>query len=289
MSKFLRNRPIFILGNPRSGTSLLRLMLHCHPKICIPPESHFFLWLEEKYGHWNKDLIEGYLEDLYKSTKFETWKIDRNDLKFYLKKFSPTSYAELTSLVYSYYAKSENKMPIYWGDKNSLWIDKLDKIKYYYPDAFVVHLIRDGRDVACSYREINKKKINTPYAPKLSNNIAEIAENWNLSNISVEEFLKSLPREQYVQVKYEELLIYPNSILKNILRPLDLEPTSEQLEYYLKDKKNIEPEEFFRWKEKLNQPLDTKNIEKYIDILTDGEVDIFNRIAKQSLSKYNYL
>ena len=43
-------KELFIIGNPRSGTSLLRLMLTCHPEIVIPPESHFFLWLEEKYG-----------------------------------------------------------------------------------------------------------------------------------------------------------------------------------------------------------------------------------------------
>jgi hypothetical protein len=42
MDRVQWQEPIFILGNPRSGTSLLRLMLHSHSEICIPPESHFF-------------------------------------------------------------------------------------------------------------------------------------------------------------------------------------------------------------------------------------------------------
>jgi hypothetical protein len=31
------DRPIFVLGCPRSGTTLLQLMLHAHPRIAIPP------------------------------------------------------------------------------------------------------------------------------------------------------------------------------------------------------------------------------------------------------------
>ncbi len=34
------NRPIFVVGTPRSGTTLLRYMLCAHPCIYIPPESN---------------------------------------------------------------------------------------------------------------------------------------------------------------------------------------------------------------------------------------------------------
>ena len=33
--------PVFVVGCPRSGTTLLRLMLNAHPRLAIPPESHF--------------------------------------------------------------------------------------------------------------------------------------------------------------------------------------------------------------------------------------------------------
>jgi len=36
-----KDAPIFIVGSPRSGTTLLRLMLNQHPRIAIPPESLF--------------------------------------------------------------------------------------------------------------------------------------------------------------------------------------------------------------------------------------------------------
>src|SRR2546430_13399132 len=31
----------FVVGVPRSGTTLLRLMLDAHPELAIPPETHF--------------------------------------------------------------------------------------------------------------------------------------------------------------------------------------------------------------------------------------------------------
>ena len=37
------NRPIFIFGCPRSGTTLLSLMLHSHSRIAIPPETRFLM------------------------------------------------------------------------------------------------------------------------------------------------------------------------------------------------------------------------------------------------------
>ena len=37
------DRPIIVVGCPRSGTTMLQLMLHAHPRIAIPPENRFVL------------------------------------------------------------------------------------------------------------------------------------------------------------------------------------------------------------------------------------------------------
>ena len=37
------NRPIFLVGCPRSGTTLLSTMLHGHPRLAMPPETRFLL------------------------------------------------------------------------------------------------------------------------------------------------------------------------------------------------------------------------------------------------------
>ena len=42
------DRPIFVLGCPRSGTTLLQLMLHSHPRIAVPAETRFVLTAYER-------------------------------------------------------------------------------------------------------------------------------------------------------------------------------------------------------------------------------------------------
>jgi hypothetical protein len=43
MDDLAEERPIFVMGCPRSGTTLLQLMLHRHSRIAIPPENRFVL------------------------------------------------------------------------------------------------------------------------------------------------------------------------------------------------------------------------------------------------------
>ena len=282
--------PLFILGNPRSGTSLLRLMLHRHSKICIPPESHFFLWLENKYGEWDLSMLDEYLKDLYSSTKFETWELEKEELKTYLKMHNLSNYAILNSLIYRFFAvNQQEKSILYWGDKNSLWIEKLNRIKYYYPKAFYVHIVRDGRDVACSYKALYDKKINSPYAPKLPNAVENIANTWQKNVLALDIFLSSLPKSNYITVFYEDLLKYPEKILTSILEKLSLQFESNQLSYYTETQENIEPQEFIAWKEKLLHPPDLNNIGKFERELTVKEIQDFNQIAFTSLKTFGYL
>ena len=46
----INERPLFIVGSPRSGTGLLRNMVRSHPKISIPAESHFIPHFYRSYG-----------------------------------------------------------------------------------------------------------------------------------------------------------------------------------------------------------------------------------------------
>jgi hypothetical protein len=264
-------------------------MLDSHISICIPPESHFFLWLEEKYGEWENRFLESYLEDLFQSTKFETWNLEKKEVRNFLKTQKINSYAKLNSLVYYFYSLKNNRNVSFWGDKNSLWIEKLYKIKEYYPQAFYIHIVRDGRDVACSYKLLNSRKIKSKYFPKLPDNVEEIAKTWAHNIKKIDNFIDTIDAKKTIQVSYEDLLKTPEVTLQRILDKLDLKFLKTQTEYYLKDKKEIEPEAFFAWKEKLKQPPDITNVGKYKNELTTEEIYVFNTLAKKTLLKYGYL
>ncbi|GGD84956.1 sulfotransferase family protein [Planktosalinus lacus] len=289
MKSFIWDKPIFILGNPRSGTSLLRLILHNNDRISIPPESHFFLWLEEKYGNWKDDYLHQYIEDLFNSTKFETWNISKSELIRFLESEKIQNYAHLTSLIYYFYSRNSTEQIFYWGDKNSLWKDKLERIKHYYPNALYVHIIRDGRDIACSYKNLAKKELKHKYAPKLSNKIEVIAQDWKTNIASIERFLDTIHSDNKITIYYEDLVRNLKLTTKKVLDKLNLDFMDNQLFYYKNESSNIEPLEFLNWKEKLMQPPDINNIGKFNKDLTKMDIKTFNNIAKATLEKHGYL
>lgn len=283
--------PVFIIGNPRSGTSLLRLVLNSHPEVYIPPESHFFLWLENKYENWNKkDGLDKYITDLFNCTKFETWKITKHELKSFLKEKQPIDYKELNALVYKFYSIKNGFESNIWGDKNKLWKEKLFKITHYYPNAKFIHIYRDGRDIACSYRELNDRNINSKYAPKLANDIKEIAINWKTNINFIKKFLSSINPDNFIEISYEDLL--RSKVAKNICNFLDLHYPENGLNHLDDTYKNFdEPIEFLQWKEKTNKPIELTNTKKFLNsnYIKAEEINFFNHICQNELKEYNYL
>ena len=285
------NSPLFILGNNRSGTSLLRLILTCHDNVIIPPESHFLLWLNDKYKNWNPtDGFNFFLKDLYAATKFETWQIPEKELKSYLIVTKPQNYAELVASVYLFYGQLLNKDIKLWGDKNSLWVEKLNTIKKLYPHAKYIHIIRDGRDVATSYLQLNKKNNNSKYYPNLPGKIDQIAKVWSKNVSELIKFFTQMQDETFLEVKYENLILDHKNEIEKILNFLKLPLSEKVFSYYkINDEKNYEPKEFMNWKQKLNHPPDELNIKKYRQILSPEEITLFNSIAKKELQHYEYI
>lgn len=180
-------RPFFILGNPRSGTTLLRLILTTHTRLSVPPECGFLVWWYDKYKTWNisdsgnKLNIDRYLQDLKTSRKIETWGLNYDDLHNLILTSEPKNYGELSSLVYLSYSMHEGKSIHLWGDKNNHYLHHLQTLYTLYPNGYFIHLVRDGRDVACSYRALKNLDTQSPYKPQLPYSIKKIAAEWSLN------------------------------------------------------------------------------------------------------------
>lgn len=290
----MKSDPIFIIGNPRSGTSLFRLMLTNHKDIIIPPECGFITWWFNKYKKWNiecnNDQQAGrFIDDLFTSRKFETWGLRKEQVKRIILKYQPNSYAELVKTIYSSFAIARNKTPPFWGDKNNYYIREVDKLIHIFPEAFFILLIRDGRDVASSYRALNKRKIYSLYAPKLPDNIEAIAQEWLNNNQSAIKALGNVKPDKKLFIRYEDLVNEPEVILTSTSSFLNLEYDPSMLKYYVKNKLNeLEPREFLQWKyNTLKAPLLTQ-IGRYKHELKENEIIAFNKVAGEMLKKFSY-
>lgn len=288
--------PFFVLGNPRSGTSLLRLMLHSHPQLCVPPECGFMEWWYEKYSGWKVDFnsdssrIEEYITDLLSSKKIETWGLDAHSLKENIRKLNPGSYAELTSSVYLTFARIKNKKKIIrWGDKNNYYMMMPGKLHAIYPDAKFILIVRDGRDVACSYLEVNKLKTDSPYKPKLPTRLEDIAREWIANNERVLGFFEGLPSHSWMTLRYEDLLLRPELELSKVCNFLSVSFDAEMLNYPERNRQfSDEPAALMDWKKKTVEKPDASNAGKYRTLLTPEETENFNSIAGAMLRKFGY-
>lgn len=283
---------IFILGNPRSGTSLFRIMLNQHREIVAPPECGFLQWWYPKYKDWVEEdnfgkRLELYLNDLFKSKKIETWELNRDKLKSIILQRTPKNYGELGTSVYlAYDPKPENIHVI--ADKNNYYIKYINNLKAIWPDAKFIHLIRDGRDVACSYIDMSKLKTDSPYKPKLPVEIEKIAHEWIKNNSAISQLNSENP-ENYFLIRYEDIISQTEKKLKEVCNFLGINFEFNMLNYYdQKDTCKIEPPKMLDWKKKTLEKPDPQKISRFQTDLTEEQIKLFNRIAEKELKFYGY-
>ncbi len=266
-------------------------MVSSHSKISIPPESGFLVWWYAKYKGWtkadsaNEAKVNAYITDLKTSKKIETWNLDYAKIKESMKDNLPATYAELSSLVYAAYALGRNKNISIWGDKNNYYIAHLKEVAEIYPDAYFIHIVRDGRDVACSYLNIATLDTASPYKPKLPDEIVHIAQEWSDNNLKIHHFLKQLNPAQSLQIKYEDLIETPEHGLQAICKFLHLPYEETMMNFHQTEK---EPEAFIDWKKKTAEKPDPTNKNIYLSFLPQEDIALFNKTASEVLNLYGY-
>jgi len=286
----MNNIPFFILGNPRSGTTLFRLMLNSHPSIVVPPESGFMQWWYNKYGNTTKldfdniVFIEKLVKDILSSKKIEEWSLTTNDLIDIIPDNRPKNYAEFCVLVYKLYGISKGKKDFIIGDKNNYYINHLDVLNKIYPQAKYIHLVRDGRDVASSYLNLNKIDSKSVYKPNLPVDIEDIANEWKNNVDAIDSFIK---QKSSLKVKYESLITKPEETLRIVTDFLQIDYSHEMLNYYNKDNFD-EPNSTIDWKKKTMKKVDSSNLNKYKKVLSIEQINKFNNIAATTLKRNEY-
>ena len=283
---------VFIIGSPRSGTSLFRMMMSSHSSIVVPPECGFIQWWYEDYKHWNLEhgqshkAISSYITDLKTSKKIETWELDYEALEDLIRLKQPASYSELTSLVIHQYGVQQGKgASLVLGDKNNYYIDHLDLLHQIYPDAKYLIIVRDCRDVVCSCLKVNALSTTSKYKPKFPETIEGISRDWLHKNETILKFLEAIDASNYALIKYEDLLNEPRLELQKCTKTLNLQFEEQMLDYY---KNKMEPTALLDWKKKTNEELDKTNTQKYLEQLSSSEVDEIMAVSGHLMHKFGY-
>ena len=282
----------FIIGNPRSGTSLFRLLLTSHSEIHIPPECGFMVWWKKKYGDWSwqscETIVEQFLDDLFAAKKIEFWNLSRDALLSEILHKQPDSYAALCSTIYKFHARKNSKGNSKIGDKNNFHLNHILELGELYTDAKFIHIIRDGRDVATSYMEMSKIDSASSYRPRLPSDTTGIAREWRENIHSVRQGLEKLSDHRKLEIRYEDLVRDSQATLTKVCHHLNVLYEPQMLEFYQSNQaKKLEPDEFMAWKARTRGKIDASAIGKWKK-LSKTDIRTFEEVCGEILSDYNY-
>ena len=208
----MQKPPFFIVGCPRSGTSLLRSLLRSHPNLTAPSESHFIPRCYKAFGDpANASEARRISRFILETSWVKEWgALDVGPDDF----ADCRSYREIVRRVFEAFARLEGKPR--WGDKTPQHVLELPTLLQVFPEAKIIHIIRDGRDVAHSW-------LRTRYHP---HNYYTAAQLWRRFVEAGMRFGSSASPGVYLEVRYEALLESPRETMQSVCDFLD-EPFDE--------------------------------------------------------------
>lgn len=252
-------------------------------------------WWFPKYKDWSTDNnnltdLSSYVEDVLSSKKMETWSLPEEEFLDFLLEKKSENYEKLTEAVYEFWAMKDQKSIRVIVDKNNYYIHHLKELHTIWPQAKYLFLVRDGRDVACSYLDMQKLKTNSPYKPKLPHKMVDIASEWRDNNLRIVHHLKkAVDDSSWMFIKYEDLVSETENTLIDVCSFLDLEYNEEMLTYYKSNRANQdEPKTTLDWKKKTLEKPDADNVGKYMSKLSTEEINQFNTVAFDALENFGY-
>jgi hypothetical protein len=208
----------FIVGAPRSGTTLLRLMLDSHRELVMPPETQFIhdLPLSSEPGH---NSMNTFLQILLTGDRWSHFQLDAEQFRTEIMTLKSFTFSKGLRCFYEHYAKKFQKKR--WGDKTPSYLLEMIRIQQLIPEAHFIHIIRDGRDVALSLRDLW-------WGP--GNNLEAQAAFWQ-SRIRDGRQQAQFCR-YYIEIRYEDLLLHTQRELKKICHFLRLDYDAQMENYY---------------------------------------------------------
>lgn len=258
----MSDSPIFILANPRSGSSVFRLILNSSPYSVFPPECGFIQWLYPKYKDWNSDIIDDFVVDVLNSKKMEGWDLSYANLSTYINTSNPKSFAEACFYIYQFYGLKMGKDVKVWGDKNNYYINYLDTISEIYPNAKYIWLMRNPMDICASYLKVNELSDDIPYKPKVTNDITQIFDEIKENNKKIKLFLENIDKSKKISINFEDMITKNNNTLEILSSFTDLDIT-ECIDNFNKKTYFDEPSITMAWKGKTKEALDSNYINTY--------------------------
>jgi sulfotransferase family protein len=278
------NPYVFIVGCPRSGTTLLQRMVNAHRRIAVMPEAPWIYQLFEQgtgidpAGTVKDDLIRA----LLKHPKFAPLRIAEDQLLSLIGDDQPATYSEYIQKIFDLYGKMRGKKLV--GNKTPGLVRRLEALNNLWSRARIIHVIRDGRDIFLSM----KNRPLRDWRPGVQGGWSEdpvlrAALWWELNVRMGRKAGKMLGSVLYLEIRYESLVLHPAQECRAICAFLGLPYDGAMLHFH---------EAFARknkngWEKHDRQPI-TPGLRNWRTEMLAEEVEPFEAAAGTLLNELGY-
>ncbi len=268
-------RPLFVVGCPRSGTTLLQSMLAAHPQIVSFPESHFFNrlisarpWMRRLglASRMARPRFHAFLREIHHEEMVSLLPWYAITMRQYVRAFR----AALNRIAAQLGAR-------YWLEKTPGHLHYIPFIERWMPDACFIHILRDGRDVVASLYEVTHRHPEVwGGAREIEAGIARWQEDVRLS-------LRYRGRPGHHIVRYEALVEHPRPVLESLCTFLQLPFDAAMLSDYTSAAEAL-LSEGESWKANVRGALQSRRGRKFRSLFTEAEQRyIAQRVAEVEL------
>jgi hypothetical protein len=300
IKQFFPREKFFIFGHARSGTTLLMRLVRLHPDVHCSYQAHFFT-------------RQPLLKSLVDTPEVEEWLKRKSNRWNQGRDLSPLVLRAAADFILERDARKEGKRIV--GDKSpssTIHGQAVRDLHVVYPDAKLVYIVRDGRDVLISERfrnlvedskflkaedkqiveELRKDQVQFTNGTRsifTETVIRRVANGWVKNVQETEEEGRRMFGENYFSLRYEDLLAQPFDEMQKLWNFLGV-PADRSLEKAITDEMSSNPDE--EWQAKRNEEiasfLPKGQAGNWQKLFTARDKSLFKEAAGEMLIQWNY-
>lgn len=300
LDKVVKGR-FFLVGCPRSGTTLLTSFLAAHPQIASFPETNFFYSITGQYeprifGRKPSRLIDK-LRKIRSNLRVRLGvafygiqrpipspvmhdlltDIDRKELQdffpknFFLMQHNVDAYTKIMDWL------TIEKNKDFWLDKSTVHLGYIDIIERFFPDTKIIHIIRDGKDVVASIYDAAQKYPDTVWGLRYPD-LDSCIDIWNKS---IQISSKYIDKPNHKLIRYESLVNNPQLVVQELCDFLKIKFDDVMIQDRRKSLQQVSIENEQRWKSSVAEKIKNKNGTKFYALFSKKEQKyIANRLIQ---------
>ncbi len=272
----MSSSPLFIAGPDRSGTTLLYALIASHPNISMVRRTNYWRWFYGRYGNIsNQENFDRLLDRMLRYKRIAPLNPDEDRIRKEFWQAEDQSYGRLFALFHEHNAERIGKTR--WGDKSLHTEHYADEVFKEFPEAKIIHTIRDPRD---RYTSVRKRFGGDN--PRLGASTAR----W-LESIFAARRNKKKYSSNYMILRFEDLVSDPEKICREVCDFIgeDYDPVMLSMEGAVRYKNSGGNSSF----EKITPgAISTKPVGRYKKILSGSEISFIQLFAGKIMKEFNY-